>query len=302
MYVELAMVNSRIEAVQRQEAAAARLLKIETSRVVERVDNPNRLTRAKLQLARTRFSAAELERSALHLRNRLASSTGLRESEIQLTEGSIPLLPNVATAPAFNIEPSFGEIAAAREVAQLQYVLAHAHRLEIAAKAVSARANIGDLVSAYIDELEKFSVLLEFNFELHRAQLLLLNVWSGELENWALQDEFPNIGLSDLVLGQDNLATGLPVLTVMVTPATGTLMQGQSQQFSAIAIYSDGTAKDVTWQATWGCSSNSSAIVSTSGLVTALNLGQVTVTATFATASQLRRITITPEDHKLLNP
>jgi uncharacterized protein YjdB len=81
----------------------------------------------------------------------------------------------------------------------------------------------------------------------------------------------------------------------MVTPAVSALVAGQSQQYSAIAIYRDSSAKDVTSEAIWQCSRSSDAIVSSAGLVTALATGQVTITATVSSVSQSRRITITAD-------
>jgi len=50
---------------------------------------------------------------------------------------------------------------------------------------------------------------------------------------------------------------------------------------------------------TWSCACNWDAIVSASGLVTALNARQVSVTATFLGVSQTRVVTITAAPDEL---
>jgi len=108
--------------------------------------------------------------------------------------------------------------------------------------------------------------------------------------------------------------TGTTTLTVTsasatsleVTPDSIAMPLGISQQFTATAGFSDGTSQDVTNVTQWKSSASSVASITTSGLVTARNVGSSTITGTFeaipATASvtvnaaNLLSIAITPAD------
>ncbi|MDY7226506.1 Ig-like domain-containing protein, partial [Hyalangium rubrum] len=73
-----------------------------------------------------------------------------------------------------------------------------------------------------------------------------------------------------------------PVLTsITLTPATASVRQGSTQQFTAQGSYSDGTTSDVTNSATWTSSNTDLATVSSTGLATGVAAGgPVTLTAT----------------------
>jgi hypothetical protein len=171
-----------------------------------------------------------------------------------------------------------------------------------------SKATLGDLLANYIAEEEKLDALLEMNFEFQKAQLELLQL-GGQLEKWAFRDEALGPEVFTALAGEPatiaeacsrpsepkKLGLSSDVQSIMVTPAVSALVAGQSQQYSAIAIYSDRSAKDVTSETVWQCSSSSDAIVSSAGLVTALATGQVTITATVSSVSQSRRITITAD-------
>ncbi len=86
--------------------------------------------------------------------------------------------------------------------------------------------------------------------------------------------------------------TAPPTLTsVSVTPATGSVSVGASTQLTATAKYSDGSTSNVTTQATW-ISSNTSDATVTSGLVTGVAAGSVTVTASFGGLSGPAAVTV----------
>ena len=79
----------------------------------------------------------------------------------------------------------------------------------------------------------------------------------------------------------------------MIAPAITVLPARKSQQLAAVAIGRGGSGKDVTSMAKWSSSNNSIAIVSTTGLLTALISGQVTVTATLDGVSESLELTVT---------
>jgi len=69
------------------------------------------------------------------------------------------------------------------------------------------------------------------------------------------------------------------VSSVLVAGAAPTV--GLTSQFTAIAVFSDGTTRSVGSQATWTSSSPSVASVSSSGFVTGVGAGEVDITATY---------------------
>ncbi len=62
----------------------------------------------------------------------------------------------------------------------------------------------------------------------------------------------------------------------MVLPSDSTLTVRTCKQFAAVAV-ADGAAKDVTSVANWSSSKESVAIVSTSGLITAIGTGEAVI-------------------------
>ena len=76
------------------------------------------------------------------------------------------------------------------------------------------------------------------------------------------------------------------LVSVAVTPTTGTLPLGISQHFVATGTYADGHSADVTDAVTWTSSAPAVATVgAASGLADALTLGTTTITATSGTVS-----------------
>jgi hypothetical protein len=72
--------------------------------------------------------------------------------------------------------------------------------------------------------------------------------------------------------------------SLSVTGATALTAVGQTTQLTATATFSDGTTQDVTSTATWQSSNTAIATVA-GGLVTGVNFGQATITATFQTVN-----------------
>ncbi len=73
-----------------------------------------------------------------------------------------------------------------------------------------------------------------------------------------------------------------PTLTsVTVTSPNSAITVGQTEQFTATAIFSDSTTQNVNSTATWTSSNNSVATVSGSGLVNAVSAGSADIRAAF---------------------
>lgn len=81
----------------------------------------------------------------------------------------------------------------------------------------------------------------------------------------------------------------IPVTGVSVTPGTGTLNINTTRQLTAVVTPSNATNKTVTWSS----SAPAIASVSSTGLVTALNAGTATITATTADGSFTANSSIT---------
>jgi hypothetical protein len=67
---------------------------------------------------------------------------------------------------------------------------------------------------------------------------------------------------------------------------------GRSQQYSAIATFSNGRARDVTAEAAWGCSCDTVAIISAIGLLTGLSASPATLEVEFQGVKASRKVTI----------
>jgi outer membrane protein TolC len=83
------------------------------------------------------------------------------------------------------LQRSVRQLAAAHEVAQLEHQLSQADIEATHAKIESGAASIKDEENARVSEHERYTALLNSNFELDRAQIQLLRQ-TGDLEAWAL--------------------------------------------------------------------------------------------------------------------
>lgn len=68
---------------------------------------------------------------------------------------------------------------------------------------------------------------------------------------------------------------------IVVTPPSPSVVNGQTQQFIATGIYSNGVSADLTSQAAWTSSDPSVADIDVAGLATSLSEGAVTIRALF---------------------
>jgi len=86
--------------------------------------------------------------------------------------------------------------------------------------------------------------------------------------------------------------TSATATSIVVNPMDVSLPLGLQQQFTANATFSDGTNQDVTTTATWKSSSTSVASITTSGLSTAKNVGNTTISASFGAVSNSTTLTV----------
>jgi len=90
---------------------------------------------------------------------------------------------------------------------------------------------------------------------------------------------------------------GLPaasLVSVVVTPATATVAIGATQQFVAVAGYTDGSAVDVSAKATWTSATPALATVNTTGVATGVAAGAVNISAAFSGKSGSAVLTVLP--------
>ena len=73
--------------------------------------------------------------------------------------------------------------------------------------------------------------------------------------------------------------TNASLTSIAVTPQAGSFPLGTLQQFTATGAFSDGTTQDITATAAWSSSNTGIASITVSGLLTARNVGTVTITA-----------------------
>ncbi|MBC8217464.1 MAG: Ig-like domain-containing protein [Planctomycetes bacterium] len=124
----------------------------------------------------------------------------------------------------------------------------------------------------------------------------------------------------DLVLQRfgvtvDNTTAGEPpvLTTIEVSPISATIEEGQTQQFTAIGSFDDGSTADLASTATWASSNTDVATVDASGLATGILAGTTSITATqdgipsdaaaldVTPATATDTVTITKAEYKLRN-
>ena len=95
-----------------------------------------------------------------------------------------------------------------------------------------------------------------------------------------------NVALTQLQV-QNDMVTPLKaqLLSITVSPQGQAIDVGDQLQFTATGSYSDGRQQDLTTSATWTSSSAAIATVSTSGVVSGVSAGNVTLQAVFGTVS-----------------
>lgn len=97
-------------------------------------------------------------------------------------------------------------------------------------------------------------------------------------------------GLLAVACGNSTTAASPTVSSVSVTGSAPDL--GGTAQFVATATLSDGTAQNVTASATWQSADSSIAAVSSSGVVTGVGAGSVSISATYQNVAGADQITI----------
>jgi len=98
---------------------------------------------------------------------------------------------------------------------------------------------------------------------------------------------------SGSVSGTASLTVTPTLKSIAVMPSTASIGIGSTQQFTAMATYSDSTTKDITASASWSSSSTSIATINASGTATGVTAGTATITATSGSVSGTASLTVT---------
>jgi outer membrane protein TolC len=85
-----------------------------------------------------------------------------------------------------NLQGTVRQLAAARDVAKLEYDLARGQGEAIQVQVQSGMANLRQQQEALLNENEKYNTLLDVTFQLEKTQIQLLKA-TGELETWAMK-------------------------------------------------------------------------------------------------------------------
>jgi hypothetical protein len=99
---------------------------------------------------------------------------------------------------------------------------------------------------------------------------------------------------------------GASVTAIAVTPSMPSIALGRTQQFTAIATFTDGSTADVTATALWASATEATATISATGLATSVAQGTTLISATVGsvsgsttltvTAAELVSLSVTPDD------
>jgi uncharacterized protein YjdB len=88
--------------------------------------------------------------------------------------------------------------------------------------------------------------------------------------------------------------TAPTIASISISPDDLTLPIGVDQQYTATAVYSDGSSQDLVADVAWTSSATSVASIDNSGLATTLTAGTTTITATVGTFTDSASITVVP--------
>jgi hypothetical protein len=268
------------------------------------VDHPLELTQAKMLRARTRLESAALDASQRAAETGLAALLGLSPDSSFVVDNSMPPLPE-KPAPGSENNQVLQKLLAYRDLVQLDYLAAYMHRLKATHDMALARASIGVFVEAELEETMKLAALIRFNNQVRMAKIQFEGA-SDDLESWAFGRVHGEGGVSGIsrenptpeaVRGENAPPLSIPspaLISLLIAPGIPELPVGKTQQYSAIATDGDGHARDVSAEATWSCSTDRGAVLSTTGLLTALSEGQLTIRVEFQGLTSTRKLSIPP--------
>ncbi len=94
-------------------------------------------------------------------------------------------------------------------------------------------------------------------------------------------------------LAVDGAPPVTPTIVSVAVNGASTIAAGTTTQMTALALFTDGSQKDVTNVATWSSTASAIAVASNTGKVTAYSPGSVTIAAAFDSTTGSIPITVT---------
>jgi len=107
------------------------------------------------------------------------------EAEVMLAKKEADLTRNQVREDTLKLQRSLRELAAARDVAKLEWEVSQGDFEAVKARLQTGEANTRDAQNAELDTQDKYAAYLDAEFELSRAELQVMRL-AGELEDWAI--------------------------------------------------------------------------------------------------------------------
>ena len=107
------------------------------------------------------------------------------DADAMIARKQADLTRNQVGEDTLKLQRSLRQLAAARDVAKLEWEVGQGELEAVTARAQMGSANPRDQENAHLDVDDKYAAYLDAEFELSRAELQLLKL-TGELENWAI--------------------------------------------------------------------------------------------------------------------
>ncbi len=107
------------------------------------------------------------------------------DADAMIARKQADLTRNQVGEDALKLQRSLRQLAAARDVAKLEWEVAQGELEAVTVRTETSGANPRDQENARLDADDKHAAYLDAEFELNRAELQLLRL-TGELENWAI--------------------------------------------------------------------------------------------------------------------
>jgi len=113
------------------------------------------------------------------------AKAGEADADAMMARKQADLTRNQVREDTLKLQRSLRQLAAARDVAKLEWEVAQGEMGAVTGRMESGGANLRDQENARLDVDDKHAAYLDSEFELCRTELQLLRL-TGELENWAI--------------------------------------------------------------------------------------------------------------------
>ncbi len=107
------------------------------------------------------------------------------DADALIAEKQMELTKNQVSEDALKLQRSLRQLAAARDVAKLEWEVAQGDLEAVKSRVGTGNANLRDQQNAHLDSEDKHAAYFDAELELSRAELQLLRL-TGQLENWAI--------------------------------------------------------------------------------------------------------------------